>query len=109
MPPEPPNKRAACFIDGQNLFHAVRESFGYTYPNYDVQALSRAVCRGQGWTLAKVCFYTGIPDRSDDAFWNKFWTGKLAVMGEFPFSRATNWARNFQDWTRRLENSRFEG
>lgn len=81
MPPEPTNKRAACFIDGQNLFHAVRESFGYTYPNYDVQALSRAVCRGQGWTLAKVCFYTGIPDRADDAFWNKFWTGKLAVMG----------------------------
>lgn len=26
-------------------------------------------------------FYTGIPDRPDDTFWNKFWTGKLGVMG----------------------------
>jgi hypothetical protein len=33
MPPEPTVKRAVAFIDGQNLFHAVREAFGYTYPN----------------------------------------------------------------------------
>ena len=27
MPPEPAVKRAIAFIDGQNLFHAARESF----------------------------------------------------------------------------------
>ena len=32
---EPAAKRTVTFIDGQNLFHASRESFGYTYPNYD--------------------------------------------------------------------------
>ncbi|HEX7549996.1 MAG TPA: hypothetical protein VF579_05440 [Candidatus Methylomirabilis sp.] len=48
MPPEPTVKRTVAFIDGQNLFHAVREAFGYT----------------------------GIPDPSDDPFWNRFWLHK---------------------------------
>ena len=26
-------KRVIVFIDGQNLFHAAREAFGYIYPN----------------------------------------------------------------------------
>ncbi|MFQ6675464.1 MAG: NYN domain-containing protein, partial [Fidelibacterota bacterium] len=25
--------------------------------------------------------YTGIPDRSDNAFWHEFWANKLAAMG----------------------------
>jgi hypothetical protein len=34
MPPTSPTvKRALVFVDGQNLFHASRESFGYPYPN----------------------------------------------------------------------------
>ena len=37
MPAEPLVKRAVAFIDGQNLYHAARESFGYTYPNFDVR------------------------------------------------------------------------
>lgn len=40
MPPEPLNKRTVVFVDGQNLFHAARESFGCTYPNYDILASS---------------------------------------------------------------------
>jgi hypothetical protein len=32
MPAEPPVKRATAFIDGQNLFHNVRNAFGYTFP-----------------------------------------------------------------------------
>ena len=32
-----PVRRAVVFVDGQNLFHAAREAFGYTYPSYDVQ------------------------------------------------------------------------
>lgn len=81
MPAEPATKRTVVFIDGQNLFYAAKYSFGYKYPNYDVSALSEAVCRVRGWTLSEVRFYTGIPDAHDDPFWNHFWTAKLAVMG----------------------------
>jgi predicted GTPase len=37
--------RAIAFVDGQHLFHQAREAFGYQTPNYDVVALSEAVCR----------------------------------------------------------------
>jgi len=45
MPAEPLIKRVVSFIDGRNLYHSARESFGYTYPNYDIVALSRATCQ----------------------------------------------------------------
>ena len=80
MPTEPLVKRAVVFIDGQNLYHSVRESFGYTYPNYDVVALSRSICQTKGWELVQVRFYTGVPDKGDDPFWNYFWVAKLRVM-----------------------------
>lgn len=82
MPGEPPAKRAVAFVDGQNLFYAAREAFGYTYPNYDASALARYLCEGRGWTLTQVRFYTGIPDPEDNAFWHGFWSAKLAVMGK---------------------------
>ena len=44
MPAEFVKKSAIAFVDGQNLFHAVLEAFGYTYPNYDVLALAKAIC-----------------------------------------------------------------
>jgi uncharacterized LabA/DUF88 family protein len=78
---EPALKRAVAFVDGQNLFYAAKEAFGYHYPNYDVTALSNAICQSQNWNLASVRFYTGIPDATDDPFWNSFWTAKLAQMG----------------------------
>jgi uncharacterized LabA/DUF88 family protein len=81
VPPEPPVKDAITFIDGQNLYHAVKESFGYPYPNYDVSRLSHAVCAAHGWRLKEARFYTGVPDAADDPFWNAFWTAKLAQMG----------------------------
>ena len=81
MPPEPAVKRAIAFIDGQNLFHAARESFGYPYPSYDVSALAMAVSQAQGWARSQTRFYTGIPDPNDDPFWHSFWSAKLAVMG----------------------------
>ena len=82
VPPEPSVKRAIAFIDGQNLFHAAREAFGYTYPNYDAPSLAAAVCRVQSWSLVATRFYTGIPDSSDNAFWHHFWAEKLALMGK---------------------------
>jgi uncharacterized LabA/DUF88 family protein len=81
MPPEPTVKRAVAFFDGQNLFHAAREAFGYTHPNYDVPALAAAICTRQGWQLDQMRFYTGIPDPSDGPFWNHFWLHKLAMLG----------------------------
>ncbi|MGO9527459.1 MAG: NYN domain-containing protein [Verrucomicrobiia bacterium] len=74
-------KRAVAFVDGQNLFYAVKNAFGYGHPNYDVAALATAVCRQQDWNLAQVRFYTGFPDSADNAHWNHFWTAKLAQMG----------------------------
>ncbi len=78
---EPSTKRAVAFFDGQNLFYAVKNAYGYNYPNYDVQALAAAVCQARGWQLDAIHFYTGIPKVEDDPAWNHFWTAKLAVMG----------------------------
>jgi hypothetical protein len=79
---EPTTKRAIIFVDGQNLFYAVKEAFGYTHPNYDVQALAEWVCGDQGWQLEEVRFYTGIPSVQDNPKWNTFWSRKLSVMGK---------------------------
>lgn len=81
MSAEPAAKRAVAFIDGQNLFYAVKEAFGYTFPNYDAGQLAAAICISKGWQLNATRFYTGIPDARDNAFWNHFWTAKLAQMG----------------------------
>lgn len=80
-PSEPAVKDCVAFIDGQNLYHAVKTAFGYSHPNYDVQLLAKAICHQQGWVLAKVCFYTGIPPKHINPKWHDFWAKKLAVMG----------------------------
>jgi uncharacterized LabA/DUF88 family protein len=90
MPREPAMKRACAFVDGQNLFHAAREAFGYTYPNYDIKKLAKAICDAHGWQLMDVYFYTGFPAAQDDEFWNAFWQNKLRAMsrgGIHTFSR----------------------
>lgn len=81
MPLEPLTKKAVAFFDGQNLFHAAKDAFGYRYPNCDVLGLARGTCEQKGWILAEVRFYTGVPDQRDNAFWSHFWTAKLAQMG----------------------------
>ena len=90
MAAEPPVKRTVAFFDGQNLFHAVKSAFGYTYPNYDVKALAQSICAAKGWQLDQVRFYTGVPDSTDNAMWNGFWAAKLLAMsrqGVWTFSR----------------------
>lgn len=84
MPSEPGVKRAVAFIDGQNLFYAAKNAYGYTFPNYDAICLATSVCAKQGWQLAETRFYTGIPSAQDKPAWNHFWTTKLAVMGSRP-------------------------
>jgi uncharacterized LabA/DUF88 family protein len=81
MSQEPIPKRVTAFVDGQNLFHAARYAFQYSYPNYDAKQLAEYVCRAQGWQLGEVRFYTGVPAASDNPRWNGFWTKKLSRMG----------------------------
>lgn len=81
MPTEPSNKRVVAFLDGQNLFYAAKNAFGYKWPNYDPQLLANSVCSLHGWILAETRFYTGLPSPQDDRFWNHFWSAKLAQMG----------------------------
>ncbi len=81
MSSEPAAKRVAAFFDGQNLFYAAKNAFGYRWPNYDPLKLAQSVCAQHGWTLAQTAFYTGLPSVQDDPFWNHFWTAKLAHMG----------------------------
>lgn len=78
---EPNDKRAIVFVDGQNLFHAAKEAFGYRHPNYDVLKLATSVVSKADWKLVRVQFYTGIPDEADHSVWHHFWRAKLAVMG----------------------------
>lgn len=80
MPIEPAAKRAVAFFDGQNLYHGAKGLFAYQFPNFDVQALAHTVCHGNAWNLSQVRFYTGIPRRGDDVFWNNFWSNKLRAM-----------------------------
>lgn len=77
---EPPVKRAVAFFDGQNLFHAAKEAFGYTYPNFDPRCLAEAICTTQGWALDQVRFYTGVHDARANPFWNHFWQAKLLQL-----------------------------
>jgi hypothetical protein len=56
-------------------------AFGHRYPNYDISALTRALCTTRDWKVVGVRFYTGIPDAGDRPSWSRFWSGKLAVMG----------------------------
>jgi uncharacterized LabA/DUF88 family protein len=88
---EPSVKRTVVFIDGQNLYHCVRETFKYSHPNYDVMKLAHETCGLRGWNVSEVRFYTGFPDAKDDAQWNQFWTRKLLAIkrqGVHVYSRA---------------------
>lgn len=91
VPPELATKRTVAFVDGQNLFSAARQAFGYAYPNHDFPPPAAAVCAANGWQLNQALFYTGIPDASDDPFWNYSWGGKLRNLsrqGAVIFSRS---------------------
>lgn len=78
---EPETKKAVIFIDGQNLYRCAKDTFGHNYPNYDVKKIAERICIDQGWQLAQIRFYTGIPDRTDNSYWHNFWSAKLAHLG----------------------------
>lgn len=105
MPAEPPVKRTVAFTDAQNLFHAAKEAFGYRHPNFDPLKLARTICERVNWSLAAARLYTGVPALTDDAFWNHFWSAKLAQMGRegvITYSRALR----YRNQTVRLPDGR---
>ena len=69
------------FLTGRTSTTPRREAFGYNYPNFDPLLLAGQVCRDRQWQLERVCFYTGVPDASDEPFWNHFWTANLSALG----------------------------
>ena len=78
---EPPIKRVIAFVDGQNLFYAAKQAFGYDLPNFDIRTLSRKICEAKKrWELVHVYFYTGTHTKSHSPFWHGFWVSKLRTM-----------------------------
>ena len=77
----PLTKRVISFVDGQNLFYAAKQAFGYSYPNYDARRLTEVIAASRAWSVVGTRFYSGVPDQTDKPFWNHFWTAKCAVMG----------------------------
>jgi uncharacterized LabA/DUF88 family protein len=59
---EPAEKYAVAFIDGSNMRHNARTAFGEAFANFNPLALAETVCAAQGWRLAGVQLYLGVPD-----------------------------------------------
>jgi uncharacterized LabA/DUF88 family protein len=78
--PARPNRRAVVFVDGQNLYHSVREAFNRSHPDYDVQKLANAVCISHDCYVGRIHFYTGMPGEHVDPRWHGFWSKKLRAM-----------------------------
>ncbi len=96
---EPKVKNVIIFVDGQNLYRAAKDAFGYHYPNYDIKLLSEWMCASHGWNLSHIYFYTGVPDPQDNNPWHNFWVKKLSYMGRSGikiFSRSLRYHN--QDW-----------
>jgi len=100
MPNEPSLKRVNAYVDGQNLFHAARALFGAAYPDFDPRCLADRICLAQGWELAAVRFYTGVPDPAESFLWSRFWEAKLKAMrarGVSVFTRPLAYRRGRPD------------
>ena len=81
----PQRVRVHTFIDAQNLYVAVKESFKYQLPNFDPVKLSEAVTNMMpNRELAKVHLYTGIHAREENQFWHDYWRNKLRALENDP-------------------------
>lgn len=72
--------RAMIWVDGQNLFHSVKKHFDRREPDYDIVALSKALCSSKGWELAQLRFYSGVPTHEEQPHWASYWDRKLDNM-----------------------------
>ena len=72
--------RAIAFFDGQNLFAAARDAFGFTTPSYGVPRLAQAIALQRGWDLIETRFYTGMSNRQESPRLHHHWTLRLRRM-----------------------------
>ena len=72
--------RAIAFFDGQNLFAAARDAFGFTTASYGVPRLAQAIAFQRGRDLIETRFYTGMPDRHENPRLHRHWTLRLRRM-----------------------------
>jgi len=72
--------RAIAFFDGQNLFAAARDAFGFTTPSYGVPRLAQAIALQRGWDLIETRFYTGTSNRQESPRLHHHWTLRLRRM-----------------------------
>jgi len=72
MRDEPLLKRTIAFFDGQNLFHSVKQAFGYPHPNYDPTHLAKRICDTKSWQFA---YFgprrTAISEQAEQSFRSK--------------------------------------
>jgi len=73
-------KRVIAFFDGQNLFAAARDAFGFTTPSYGVPRLAQAIALQRGWDLTETRFYTGMSNRQENPRLHHHWTLRLRRM-----------------------------
>lgn len=87
-------KSAIFYFDAQNFYRRSKEVFsGIKYPNFDPVALSNLVAQKYSLKVKKIRFYTGVPPKKRNPYWNRFWSKKLAFLGRDPsikiFTRKT--------------------
>lgn len=87
-------KTAIFYFDAQNLYRRAKLVFSdVNYPNFDPIALSNLIAQRYSLQIKKIRFYTGVPPKKRNSFWNKFWSKKLSVLGKNPlvttFTRKT--------------------
>lgn len=76
------SRKAVALFDGQNLFHCAKREFQARYPNYDPVKLAHLAARRLGAEVAEIRFYSGVPPREYDEYYNEFWQRKLNHMQE---------------------------
>jgi uncharacterized LabA/DUF88 family protein len=90
-----PSLKAIAFVDGQNLYYAAWEAFGYDYPNYHPLALADRICADRKWESKQLRFYTGVPKRTDNLYWHNFWAAKKRFLSRdkrvYVFTRDTHY------------------
>lgn len=84
---------AVVFVDGQNLAHSLRRAFGVKLTNFDLVGLAHYVCSQNGWDLAEVRFYTGLPSKEHEPGPHSQTARRLSQLGRLP---------NVYTWSRRL-------
>jgi uncharacterized LabA/DUF88 family protein len=84
-------KRAFAFIDASNTSAGAKRAFGESFANFNPVALAQEVAAAQGWVLAGVGYYGGVPDARVTADDHDGWVRRCArwrKQGARIFTRA---------------------